>query len=316
MKSQHQSSVCIVHSVHPPNRSRDASAEAPPQPMQRVVGQDNETQCRLNLLLRENELLARHARELTKANERLERKLVEQRHQHEAWVATEKLALDGRMAATIAHEINNPLNGIISSFQIVKHGLAPEHPDYPFVGLIEREIQRIATIVRRMHALYKPQPDSSCPFDLCQLIRDVLKLSQPLALSRGVQLVHELPGNPLHVIQPEAAVSEVLYNLVKNATEASPPNSEVHVILQLRGSNSWIQVADRGSGIVPELGERIFEPFFSTKIGPEQIDTGLGLSVVRSQVKAMAGRMWFESEAGRGTIFHVELPCGTTGDAS
>lgn len=246
--------------------------------------------------------------ELAEANKKLEQEIIEHDRERTALIASEKLAATGRMAAHIAHEINNPLNGIISSFQILKNGIPPSHPDYSFVGLIERETQRIATIVRRMFSLYKRDSDPSTPFMLCQLICDVVKLSQPVAETRGVQLVQKLPETSIYVVLPEAALSEVLYNIVKNAVEASPKGGNVLVSLNTGDSKALITVADQGAGIAPELRERIFEPFFSTKQEPGQSGMGLGLSIVRTHVEAMGGRLWFVCPPSGGTVFYVELP--------
>lgn len=249
---------------------------------------------------------------LREANEKLQREIVVREAEQAARIAGEKLAATGRLAAMIAHEINNPLNGIINSIRVVKAGIPTDNRDYKFVTLIERELQRIATIVRRMFSLYKQQADSASSFQLCQVVKDVINLSQPAADSHGIQLVGEVPSEPVQIFQPEAAVSEVLYNIVKNAMEASPKDSVVRI--KLEGDEQWahISVCDQGHGIPEELHKKIFEPFFSTKQGSGQSGMGLGLSTVREHVEVMGGRLRFESATGKGTTFFIDLPSRST----
>ena len=222
--------------------------------------------------------------------------------------AGEKLAATGRMAAGIAHEINNPLNGIRASLHLVEKAVPANHPDFEFIKRIEREINRIATITHRMFTLYKPTQDEAQDFSLKKLVEDVVCLSQPNAEKSCARLTYTAQVSECLVRLPEAAVSEVLYNLVKNAIEASPKGGEVTVTLSCSEGYALITIKDQGNGIPEELKDRVFEPFFTTKSGSGERGLGLGLATARSRVEAMHGHISFDSSKVEGTVFHVTLP--------
>lgn len=237
-----------------------------------------------------------------------ERDITERRQIEASLRASEKLAATGRMAAGIAHEINNPLNGIRASLILVGRAVPANHPDFQFVKRIEREIERIAVVTRRMFALYRPAPEKAQEFCLSTLVQDVVHFCQTNAKERGVELVCTLSETPCLVKLPEAAVSEVLYNLMKNAIEASLIGGKV--LLELLGLNNQvlITIKDQGKGISEDSRERVFEPFFTTKTGMGNQSLGLGLAAARTQVEAMQGSISFTSHVNTGTAFFVKLP--------
>ena len=236
------------------------------------------------------------------------RDMTERKKMDAALRAGENLAATGRMAAGIAHEINNPLNGIRASLHLVEKAVPANHPDFEFVKRIEREIDRIATITHRMFTLYKPTQDEAQEFSLKKLLEDVVYLSQPNAEKSGARLTYTAQVSECLVRLPEAAVSEVLYNLVKNAIEASPEGGEVTVTLSCVEGYALITIEDQGDGIPEELKDRVFEPFFTTKSGSGERGLGLGLATARSRVEAMCGHISFNPSKVQGTVFHVTLP--------
>ena len=236
------------------------------------------------------------------------RDMTERKKMDAALRAGENLAATGRMAAGIAHEINNPLNGIRASLHLVEKAVPANHPDFEFVKRIEREIDRIATITHRMFTLYKPTQDEAHEFSLKKLLEDVVYLSQPNAEKSGARLTYTAQVSECLVRLPEAAVSEVLYNLVKNAIEASPEGGEVTVTLSCVEGYALITIEDQGDGIPEELKDRVFEPFFTTKSGSGERGLGLGLATARSRVEAMCGHISFNPSKVQGTVFHVTLP--------
>lgn len=236
---------------------------------------------------------------------------VEQRRREELsaeLAAREQAAFTGRMAATVAHEINNPLNGIRSSLLVVSRALEEDHVDRPFVALIEREVGRISTIVQRLLGLYHPTREEAREFSLSTLAQDVAKLTEHLGRTSNVQVRCVTPDEPCLAELPEASVSEVLYNLVKNAIEASPPGGMVELKLESNPAKAVFTVSDQGDGIPESMNSRIFEPFFTTKKGKQGWGLGLGLAATRSRVQAMHGRITFNSQPGKGTTFRATLP--------
>ncbi len=217
----------------------------------------------------------------------------------------EKLAATGRMAAGIAHEINNPLASIMSSFELISKTIPTDHPRYDFVCRIEKDLDRVATIIRQMYNLYKPVQEAARTFSVKALLEEVQAVLETYRLQQDVALVLDIEGEEDHVSLPPTSVHQVLVNVIKNAIDVSPAGGTVTVQATTRAS--WLEVAviDEGGGIEEAVRSHIFEPFFSTK---DIKGMGLGLSIAQSLAVAMGGSIMFETTLGVGTIFHVTLP--------
>jgi two-component system sporulation sensor kinase A len=220
----------------------------------------------------------------------------------------EKLAATGRIAARIAHEINNPLAGIRNSFLLIKDGISPDHPYFSYVNRIETEIDRIARIVRQMFDLHRPDYVMPREVELRQTIGDVVALLDSIARARGVTLTIDSADVTRPVSLSEDALRQVLYNVIVNAIEASPANSEVRVRATVTDREVEILVADQGEGIAPALQLQIYEPFFTTKSQSGTGGLGLGLPISKGLVEAMQGSLALERTSHRGTVFRVAIP--------
>jgi len=225
--------------------------------------------------------------------------LEQQRVEIEKWVAT------GHLAAQVAHEINNPLAGIKNSLLLVKDAVSRDHPYYPYLGRIEREIDRIARIVRQVFDLYRPQEESKAEFSIEKTIQDVVSLLAEDAQRYNVQF--DLKVAPAILKIPENSVRQVLFNILKNAIEVSPSNGGVRVEMEAGERFFGIRISDEGPGIPAEMRPHIFKPFFTTKRGGQR-GMGLGLSISNDIVQALGGDIGFESEPGQGTVFKINLP--------
>lgn len=219
----------------------------------------------------------------------------------------EKLAATGRIAAGVAHEINNPLGGIKNSFLIVKGAIPEGHPDYRFVELIEREIDRIGGIVRQMYQLYQPELAEARPVDLGRLIEEVCLITQGQADRRGVRLERTASEVP-RVLAPEGNLRQILLNLLMNAVEASAEGQTIRIDAVAEGGGLRLSVRDEGTGIAHEDLERVFEPFFTTKHHRDGGGMGLGLAVSQSLARAMGGELSVASRPGEGASFTLTLP--------
>ena len=221
---------------------------------------------------------------------------------------TEKLAAVGQMAAAVAHEINNPIAGIRNAFTLVKQAVDPAHPHYEFVGMIDREITRVASIVQNMYQLYRKEPSKAEPVNLSLLIRDLESLFAKRLSQLGLTLVVTQAPLRSKLLVPQSDLLQVLMNLVQNALDSSRQGGTIWLNVRQDEDIVRISVSDEGSGIPPDVLPHIFDPFFTTKTEKGQKGMGLGLSVSQSLVMAMGGRMEVQTEQGAGSTFSIILP--------
>jgi signal transduction histidine kinase len=224
-----------------------------------------------------------------------------------ALMRTEKLAVAGRLAATVAHEVNNPLAGALNAIYLARTSpeMAPQ-----MLEAAERELTRVAAVARQSLGFYrghsKPQP---VPVRIA--LGEVVTMFRAGAAAKSVTL--EITGNStLSVFADPGELRQVITNLVANAVDATPSGG--HIELGARAcsfSEVEICVQDTGSGIPLEAYDQVFEPFFTTK---PNVGTGLGLFVTKDLVQKNGGKVRFESStalAKSGTKFFVVLPLAT-----
>ncbi|NLS94694.1 MAG: sensor histidine kinase [Planctomycetaceae bacterium] len=220
----------------------------------------------------------------------------------------ERFAASGRMAAHVAHEINNPMAGIVNCLHLVKGTLHADHPAERYVAAAEREATRITRIVRQMLALHRCRPEKAGLFHVGSSIEDVALMLQPVARQRNVRIETRVEGGEKDCVRlPEESLRQVLFNLLTNAIEASSPGDVVRVDAERDGSQLRIAVSDTGAGIPKEVLDRVFEPFYSTKTEPGA-GLGLGLPISRGIIESLGGTMTLESWVGKGTCCRIGLP--------
>ncbi|MCX5916104.1 MAG: PAS domain S-box protein [Deltaproteobacteria bacterium] len=214
----------------------------------------------------------------------------------------EKMAATGVLAARIAHEINNPLAGIKGAFMLIKDAVPLEHQYHHYSDRSQKEINRIARIVRQMFELYRPPDEDQEEWTLDQMIQDVTSLLKDECRERKVSIQFDLP--PLKARLPAGPVRQVLFNTIKNAVEASPLQGVVHIAVEKKQEKIVIRVRDQGPGISEEIRPHIFEPFYTTKRG-KRGGLGLGLSISKDIVEALGGSIHFQNQSGRGVLCRI-----------
>ena len=238
-----------------------------------------------------------------------------ERRTQEALLANEKLAVAGRLAATIAHEIHNPLDAVSNLLYLMRNGVTEEESKQ-FIDMAERELARVTQISRAMLGLYR-ESRAPVPVDLKAILEDILLLMEHRFMELGVTIHTDLPS-PVCVDAFPAELRQVFTNLITNAAEAAAPRGEVRVSASALAAGSsgggqkmppgaLIIIADNGAGIPDEVRPHLFQPFFTTK---GENGTGLGLWVSRGIVGKHGGTIDVASDTGdssHGTVVSVFL---------
>jgi hypothetical protein len=236
------------------------------------------------------------------------RDITERKRAEDAMREMDTLSTMGRLAARVAHEINNPLAGIQNSFLLVKDAVPESHPHHAYVGAIEREIARIAAVTRQLYETYRPGSDGAAPASVPVVISDAVRMLEQVNRGSKVRIDVDAAQAPAVVPIPSALLRQAVYNLVQNAVEASPPGAAVAVRAWRERRTFWLSVRDWGPGVPSHLRDKIFEPFVSTKNGIKTGGMGLGLSLVRRSVQAVGGRIEIHDPEGGGAEFRIQLP--------
>ncbi|HET9837257.1 MAG TPA: ATP-binding protein [Candidatus Angelobacter sp.] len=232
---------------------------------------------------------------------------VEQLKVERRMLEIEKFAATGRLAATIAHEVNNPMEAIKNAIYLLA-GAVPESAT-PVYNILKSETERVARIVRQMLGLYR-NTEQVKPVNVNTIIEDTLLLLNRQLQRTNVEVQTELEKLPDAVIAADQ-IRQVLSNLVINAKDAMPNGGRLRIRTRhIPGADElhgWVRIliADTGTGIPQEMIRSIFEPFVTTK---GEKGTGLGLWIVRGIIQNHAGKLTVKSKLGRGTVFKIDLP--------
>ncbi|MHB0945935.1 MAG: PAS domain S-box protein [Sedimentisphaerales bacterium] len=245
--------------------------------------------------------------ELQGANTALLKAMTERDHIQKLLSETEKLAAAGKLAAQIAHEINNPLAGIKNSFLLVKDAIPASHRYFEYVGRIEKEIDRVSQIVRQMFDLYQPQTSPAGKFRLYETIRDIVELLKVSRQEKNIHIEIDCDEN-IFITLSESLLRQVIYNVVQNAIQACGEQATVKIFASVKNDELKLSVSDQGLGIDDTIKDKIFMPFFTTGSGGPKSGLGLGLSITKDIIVAMDGSIDFVSEKGKGTTFNISIP--------
>lgn len=241
------------------------------------------------------------------------RDITERRKIERALRVTEKLAAAGRLAATVAHEINNPLEAVTNLVYLAKRDLADKEKTSAHLELAGHELDRVAHIARQTLGFYR---DSSSPlrFDVIQVLDDLLFLYEKRLQVRKIEVVRQY-GGKIEITALAGEIRQAFSNLISNSIDAMPDGGTL--VVRVSRSRQWgdfartgirITVLDTGTGIPVEHRENIFQPFFTTK---SDVGTGLGLWITRTIVDKHRGTIHVRTRTGsghHGTAFSIFLP--------
>jgi signal transduction histidine kinase len=233
---------------------------------------------------------------LVEENVRLERRIAQ----------SERLAALGRMAATVAHEVKNPLSAIKSIAQVLREDEYLKREYARDLELIVGETDRLSRSVTQMLSFARTAPQTGEPRRFGEVLESVTTLFQKEAAARGVALKSEVDGGVAELDGAAASsLRDALTNLTLNALHATPAGGRVTLSAGASDGRLTVTVTDTGPGVAPEQRERIWEPFFTTK----QRGTGLGLAIVRKRIEEVGGTTRLATQRpGEGARFELTLP--------
>jgi PAS domain S-box-containing protein len=240
------------------------------------------------------------------------RDITMERKTQDALIANEKLAVAGRLAATIAHEIHNPLDSVSNLLYLMRNGASLEE-SRQFMDMAEQELARVTQISRAMLGLYR---ESKAPvvIDLKEMLQEILLLMERRFIELNVTVSTDMP-KPVSVAAFPAELRQVFTNLIANAAEAASPGGQVKVSIRQQAAGAQhaagaettgqklpagatVTIADNGPGITAEVQPHLFQPFFTTK---GERGTGLGLWVSRGIINKHGGAISLKSDTSQGT---------------
>ncbi|HEY7355353.1 MAG TPA: ATP-binding protein [Ktedonobacterales bacterium] len=227
---------------------------------------------------------------------------------------SEKLAANGRLTASIAHEINNPLEAIKNALYLLVAHSRPQDPQRELLELAQRETERVSRIIRQMLGVARPSASMTLT-DINRVARETLALIEPQLQRRQITTTLELDTTLPPIMASADQLKQVFLNLFLNARDAMPRGggllvqtriAKLHDNIMLADKYLVVRVRDDGEGISEEIRARVFEPFFSTK--GAQRGSGLGLWVCQEIIRSHGGQIHINSKVGKGTTFLVGLP--------
>lgn len=239
------------------------------------------------------DLVGDRTRELSAAQKRL--------------IHSEKLSATGKLAASIAHEFNNPICGIRNTLERMDEKLPLRASYRDSVQLAIRECNRIANLIKQLNDFHRPSSDIPKTFDIHDAIDEMIALSKKKLKERNVELKKQYSRQIPKIEAIPDQIKQVILNLLQNAEESLPEDGgKIVIITEQVDSQVKVHVKDFGQGIPKDNLDKLFDPFFTTKSDVK--GTGLGLSISYGIIKNQGGTLTVESEVGKGSQFTITLP--------
>ncbi|NJC95990.1 MAG: hypothetical protein C3F07_01540 [Anaerolineales bacterium] len=224
----------------------------------------------------------------------------------QALLRSEKMAAAGRLTASIAHEVNNPLQSVQNCLHLAGREDLPEEKRREYFELARNELDRLMKTMQRMLDFYRPGSVKQENVDVLELLRHVLNLTSQQLHQRQIEVKTDFPDSLPAIYAVSSQIQQVFFNLVLNSFDAMTDGGGLSIRVRGLDNGIEIQFEDTGPGIPPDKRNNIFEPFFSTKDG----GTGLGLTVSYNIVTAHGGTLDLVEGDGNGACFRLFLPMG------
>ncbi len=228
------------------------------------------------------------------------------RYTQEQLLQSEKLAAMGRLTSQIAHELNNPLYGIMNTLELLKTEIPAENRRRKILEMALSETVRLSDLLRKMLSFSKPDQEERHPVDLNSILDEILLLHEKQLRENDINITYNLAKDLGWVNASKNQLRQVFLNMVANARDAMAGGGTMTVTTAAEGGNIVIDITDTGSGIREEHIDKIFDSFFTTK--GEVKGVGLGLSVCYGFIKDHGGNIAVKSKEGVGTTFTITLP--------
>ena len=229
-------------------------------------------------------------------------------------IQAEKMAAIGRLAASVAHEINNPLQAIHNSLHLSLHERLGEDKRKTYLGMAQTEVQRLIEIVQRMLDFYRPSRGGMVPTDVNSIVENVLALAQKRLQHSDIHVHTNLRPDLPWVPVVSDQITQVGLNIVINAVDAMPSGGDLHLETTLSKDGEWVLIRfrDTGPGMSSDQIANLFEPFYTTKSD----GTGLGLAISYGIIERHGGEIKVLNQPGEGTTFVVKIPVRQSGTQS
>ncbi len=220
----------------------------------------------------------------------------------------EKLSAVGQLSASIAHEFNNPLQGVMTVLSGVKKRVPMDHANANLVELALNECNRMKHLINDLQDFNRPTSGVIAPMDIHFGIDNILLMAKKNLNIKEISIIKQYAANMPLIPAVADQIKQVVLNLINNASDTCPEGGTITISTELQAmqKNAIIRIQDTGVGMKPDDIKHIFEPFFTTK--PAVKGIGLGLSVSYGIIKKHGGKIEVESEPGQGTIFTITLP--------
>jgi len=241
------------------------------------------------------------------------RDITEEKRLRNQLIQSEKLSAMGRMASQLAHELNNPIYGIMNCVELAKEAVPETHSKRKFLELAANECRRTSGLLLKMLKFFKPDQDEKRPTQINKLLEETLLFYDRQFKNLNIRVTFE----PAHDLPPIVAVAgqlkQVFINMIINANTAMPTGGELRIVSQFDPQREEVAVSiqDTGVGIPGKNLDKIFEAFFTTKKDVKGV--GLGLSICYELIRNHGGRIDVQSEIAQGTTFTIYFPLNQTG---